>query len=70
MEEYSHEHPTTGVTATMVGSIDTNVVDGFTLVAVGDLIVSRPLTKGNHPALMKLSKSCVTPMPHSAIWEL
>lgn len=28
-----------------VGSIATNVADGFTMVAVGDLIVSRPLTK-------------------------
>ncbi|QOZ11830.1 CapA family protein [Bradyrhizobium sp. CCBAU 51765] len=28
-----------------VGSIATNVADGFTLVAVGDLIVTRPLTK-------------------------
>ncbi|RWQ46230.1 CapA family protein [Mesorhizobium sp.] len=32
-----------------VGSIATNVADGFTMVAVGDLIVSRPLTKGHHP---------------------
>ncbi|WP_287118964.1 hypothetical protein [Mesorhizobium sp.] len=30
------------------GSIQTNVADGFTLAAVGDLIVSRPLTQGNH----------------------
>ncbi|MBX5141268.1 CapA family protein [Rhizobium lentis] len=30
------------------GSIETNVRDGFTLVAVGDLIVSRALTKGGH----------------------
>lgn len=29
-----------------VGSISTNVTDGFTLVAVGDLIVSRAVTKG------------------------
>lgn len=28
-----------------VGSIATNVADGFTMIAVGDLIVSRPLTK-------------------------
>ncbi|MHC4047963.1 CapA family protein [Bradyrhizobium sp. 23AC] len=28
------------------GSIATNVADGFTMVAVGDLIVTRPLTKG------------------------
>ncbi|PAP92266.1 CapA family protein [Mesorhizobium wenxiniae] len=30
------------------GSIATNVADGFTMVAVGDLIVTRPLTKGQH----------------------
>ncbi|MHC2303256.1 hypothetical protein [Rhizobium mongolense] len=33
----------------MVGSIATNVVDGFTMVAGGDLIVSRTLTKGREP---------------------
>ncbi|WP_461513332.1 CapA family protein [Rhizobium mongolense] len=33
----------------VAGSIETNVADGFTLVAVGDLIVSRPLTKNNQP---------------------
>lgn len=32
-----------------VGSIETNVADGFTMVAVGDLIVARPLMKGWHP---------------------
>ncbi|MES0200725.1 CapA family protein [Mesorhizobium sp. M0011] len=32
-----------------VGSIATNVADGFTMVAVGDLIVSRALTGGHHP---------------------
>lgn len=31
------------------GSIATNIADGFTMVAVGDLIVSRALTKGAHP---------------------
>ncbi|MEX2746101.1 CapA family protein [Rhizobium mongolense] len=31
------------------GSIATNVADGFTMVAVGDLIVSRALTKGREP---------------------
>lgn len=30
------------------GSIETDVADGFTVVAVGDLIVSRALTKGRH----------------------
>ncbi|MCK1581834.1 CapA family protein [Bradyrhizobium sp. 168] len=29
-----------------VGSTETNIADGFTMVAVGDLIVTRPLTKG------------------------
>ncbi|TIP78667.1 MAG: CapA family protein, partial [Mesorhizobium sp.] len=29
----------------VVGSISTNVADGFTMVAVGDLIVSRAVTK-------------------------
>ncbi|WP_244563615.1 CapA family protein [Ensifer aridi] len=33
----------------VVGSIETNVADGFTLVAVGDLIVSRALTKSSQP---------------------
>ncbi|MGX9147946.1 CapA family protein [Mesorhizobium sp. 128a] len=32
----------------VVGSTETNVADGFTMVAVGDLILSRPLTNGNH----------------------
>lgn len=32
-----------------VGSIATNVADGFTMVAVGDLIVTRPLTKSRDP---------------------
>lgn len=32
-----------------VGSIETNVVDDFTMVSVGDLIVTRALTSGNHP---------------------
>ncbi|MGX5845048.1 CapA family protein [Mesorhizobium sp. ArgA1] len=32
----------------MSGSVATSVKDGFTMVAVGDLIVSRPLTKGSH----------------------
>ncbi|MCK1612080.1 MULTISPECIES: CapA family protein [unclassified Bradyrhizobium] len=33
----------------VIGSIATNVADGFTMLAVGDLIVTRPLTKGRHP---------------------
>lgn len=32
-----------------VGTTETNVADGFTVVAVGDLIVTRPLTRGHHP---------------------
>ncbi|WP_085035663.1 CapA family protein [Ensifer aridi] len=32
-----------------VGSLATNVADGFTLVAVGDLIVTRPVSKYRHP---------------------
>ncbi|RWI65633.1 CapA family protein [Mesorhizobium sp.] len=31
------------------GSIETNVADGFTMVAVGDLILSRALMTGAHP---------------------
>ncbi|MEX2745891.1 CapA family protein [Rhizobium mongolense] len=38
------------------GSIQTNVADGFTMVAVGDLIVSRPLTNGNHPSFDDIVK--------------
>ncbi|MER8809611.1 CapA family protein [Mesorhizobium australicum] len=36
------------------GSVETNVSDGFTLVAVGDLIASRALTKGCHPGLAEV----------------
>ncbi|MER9629554.1 CapA family protein [Mesorhizobium sp. M0296] len=32
-----------------VGSIDTNVADGFTMAAVGDLLYAGPVTKGYHP---------------------
>ncbi|MBX4893923.1 MULTISPECIES: CapA family protein [Rhizobium] len=51
MEKHSHEldghltHRDGGYDN--VGSTETNVADGFTMVAVGDLILSRPLTKGN-----------------------
>lgn len=49
MEKHSSEngsHPVPrGGSFDSVGSIATNVADGFTMVAVGDLIVSRPLTK-------------------------
>ncbi|MER8989860.1 CapA family protein [Mesorhizobium sp. M0843] len=37
-----------------VGSTATNVADGFTMVAVGDLILSRPLTKYRHPGLHEI----------------
>lgn len=50
-------HPNQGRSYDTIGSIATNVADGFTLVAVGDLIVTRPLTKGQHPgfgAIVKL----------------
>ncbi|MER8395925.1 CapA family protein [Mesorhizobium sp. M1340] len=33
----------------VVGSIATNVADGFTMAAVGDLLYARPVTKGYHP---------------------
>ncbi|MEI9414038.1 CapA family protein [Mesorhizobium sp. Cs1321R2N1] len=31
------------------GSIATNVADGFTMAAVGDLLYARPVARGNHP---------------------
>ncbi|MER9751590.1 CapA family protein [Mesorhizobium sp. M0140] len=50
MEKHLDEYPAQlGATYDTVGSIATNVADGFTMVAVGDLIVSRALTKGHHP---------------------
>ncbi|MER8855895.1 CapA family protein [Mesorhizobium australicum] len=39
-----------------VGSVATNVADGFTLVAVGDLMLSRPLTKYKHPGFDDIVK--------------
>ncbi|MER8874894.1 CapA family protein, partial [Mesorhizobium sp. M0814] len=52
MEEYTHQIGShlgqQGAYYDTVGSISTNVADGFTMVAVGDLIVSRPLTKYKH----------------------
>ncbi|MES0200895.1 CapA family protein [Mesorhizobium sp. M0011] len=48
MKKNTHEncHPVQhGGGFDMVGSVATNVADGFTMVAVGDLIVTRPLTK-------------------------
>ncbi|WP_192249565.1 CapA family protein [Mesorhizobium silamurunense] len=32
-----------------VGSVETNVADGFTMAAVGDLLYARPVTKGYYP---------------------
>lgn len=50
MERDSHEHDCRQLQPSgsydRVGSIETNIADGFTMVAVGDLIVTRPLTKG------------------------
>lgn len=34
-----------------VGSIETNVEDGFTMAAVGDLLYARPVTTGYYPGL-------------------
>ncbi|HEV2899800.1 MAG TPA: CapA family protein, partial [Pseudaminobacter sp.] len=39
-----------------VGSIATNVEDGFTMAAVGDLLYARPVTKGRHPGFGELVK--------------
>ncbi|QPB24701.1 CapA family protein [Rhizobium sp. 007] len=39
-----------------IGSVATNVADGFTLVAVGDLIVSRAITKNNNPGLGEVAE--------------
>ncbi|RWE80881.1 MULTISPECIES: CapA family protein [unclassified Mesorhizobium] len=40
----------------VVGSIATNVADGFTMVAVGDLIVSRAVTKAQHSGFCAVVK--------------
>ncbi|RWP36537.1 MAG: CapA family protein [Mesorhizobium sp.] len=52
MEEFTHENGSRlgqpGDSYDTVGSIATNVADGFTMVAVGDLIVSRALTNYQH----------------------
>ncbi|MDA9445746.1 CapA family protein [Bradyrhizobium sp. CCBAU 21360] len=39
-----------------VGTLTTNVADGFTMVAVGDLIVSRPLTTAHPPGFDPIVK--------------
>ncbi|MEI9412880.1 CapA family protein [Mesorhizobium salmacidum] len=55
MERNSHEsgrHPTHDVGGfDTVGSIATNVDDGFTMAAVGDLLYARPVTNGHYPGL-------------------
>ncbi|RWA59785.1 MAG: CapA family protein [Mesorhizobium sp.] len=60
MEENSHDngsHPARRADGyDTVGSIETNVADSFTMVAVGDLIVSRALTKGQHPGFEDIVK--------------
>ncbi|AAB91873.1 conserved hypothetical 50.7 kDa CapA-family protein; almost identical to y4sH (plasmid) [Sinorhizobium fredii NGR234] len=38
----------------ITGSTATNVVDGFTMVAVGDVIVSRALANGHHPGFSEI----------------
>ncbi|MCK1546523.1 CapA family protein [Bradyrhizobium sp. 179] len=40
----------------IVGSIETNVADGFKLIAVGDLLVTRALTKGQHQGFSDVLK--------------
>ncbi|MCS0462783.1 MULTISPECIES: CapA family protein [Rhizobium] len=39
-----------------VGSLATNVADGFTLVAVGDLILSRAITENNSPGFGEVAE--------------
>ncbi|MER9032367.1 CapA family protein [Mesorhizobium sp. M0674] len=51
MENHSHDnscHSDQSASYDTVGSTATNVEDGFTMTAVGDLILSRPLAKGHH----------------------
>jgi len=60
MEKLSHEngrHPVQQDDGyDTVGSIATNVADGFTVVAVGDLIVARSLTRGQGPSFGEIVK--------------
>lgn len=57
---YSHESGCPSVSQESnydtVGSIETNVANGFTMAAVGDLIVSRSLTRGQHPGFGDIVK--------------
>ncbi|TJV61786.1 MAG: CapA family protein, partial [Mesorhizobium sp.] len=39
-----------------IGSTETNVADGFTMAAVGDLLYAVPVTKGYHPGLSDVLK--------------
>lgn len=60
MENNSHDrdsHPSRrGDGYDTAGSIETNVANGFTMVAVGDLILSRPLTRYEHPGFGDIVK--------------
>lgn len=60
MAEYTHQISShlgqQGADYDTVGSTATNVADGFTMVAVGDLIVSRPLTRYEHPGFSDIVK--------------
>lgn len=48
MDKSSHERASEqDISYDRVGTLTTNVADGFTMVAVGDLIVARPLTTGH-----------------------
>ncbi|MER9445964.1 CapA family protein [Mesorhizobium sp. M0340] len=40
-----------------IGSTSTNVADGFTMAAVGDLLYARPVTNGHHPGLSDVLKT-------------
>ncbi|TIY10461.1 MAG: CapA family protein, partial [Mesorhizobium sp.] len=56
MERDSHENGSQPIQQNAgfdtVGSIATNVEDGFTMAAVGDLLFARPMTKGHYPGLV------------------
>ncbi|AJD43910.1 capsule synthesis CapA-like protein (plasmid) [Rhizobium gallicum bv. gallicum R602sp] len=55
MEKHLHENGRVDDFDT-VGSIETNVADGFTMAAVGDLLFARPVTKGRHPGFDEVVK--------------
>ncbi|CDX42680.1 conserved hypothetical protein [Mesorhizobium sp. SOD10] len=58
MERDSHENGSQPIQQNSgfdtVGSIATNVEDGFTMAAVGDLLFARPVTKGHYPGLVEV----------------